>query len=145
MSLISLPPISRSLEDVRYEEDLLEWLKSYRYNDTDFFPHNPELDVALTSHFPKGRYNEGLEAFLWAFRGLLPRTTQRPDVIIFKVRPFSGLRNSLSNTDCYAAPDACTHTHQNPSTLRPSLRRSSTSATIVQSRLLSDGAACGTH
>jgi hypothetical protein len=87
MSLISLPPISRSLEDIRYEEDLLEWLKSYRYNATDFFPHNPELDSALTSHFPKGRYNEGLEAFLCAFRGLLPRTTQRPNVIIFKVRP----------------------------------------------------------
>jgi hypothetical protein len=73
-SLLRLPPIPRSPEDIRYEKDP-EWSNSYRRNARDFFPDSPSLDVALTSDFPQGRYNDGLIAFLCAFRGLLPRVT----------------------------------------------------------------------
>jgi hypothetical protein len=54
--------------DVCYEEDFLDWLKSYR-DDTDSarICQNPGLDAALSSDFPKGRYNNGLMAFLCAF------------------------------------------------------------------------------
>ena len=117
--LVELPPIPRSPEDIRYEDNLLEWLKSYRYNARDYFLNNPALDAALTSDFPQGRYNDGLVTFLCAFRGLLPRPAQRPNVTTFKVCPFSGLRNRPSNTGFYAGPNACTHSHQIPSALRP--------------------------
>jgi hypothetical protein len=85
-SLLRLPPIPRSPEDIRYEKDP-EWSNSYRRNARDFFPDSPSLDAALTSDFPQGRYNDGLIAFLCAFRGLLPRVAQRPKVTIFKYAP----------------------------------------------------------
>ena len=68
LRLIGLSP-----DDVCHEEDFLEWLKSYR-DDTDSarICQNPGLDAALSSDFPKGRYNNGLMAFLCAFQGLLP-------------------------------------------------------------------------
>jgi hypothetical protein len=107
-------------------------LKSYRNNARDFFPIALHWTQPFTSDFPQGRYNDGLTTFLCAFRGLLPRVAQRPNVITFKVRPFSGLRNRLSNTDFYAGPNPCTHSHQIPLALRPSLRRSSAFATVFK-------------
>src|SRR5580658_5281017 len=104
-----------------------------------FFLDSPSLDAALTSDFPQDRYSDGLIGFLCVFQGLLPRVPQRPNMIIFEVCRFSGLRNRLSNTDFYAGPHACTRSHQIPSASRPSLRRPSTFATVVQSQLLSDG------
>ena len=76
-------------DDVCYEEDFLEWLKSYRHTDRARIRKNPQLDLALASHFPEGRYNEGLTTFLSAFRRLLPVPAQRPNVILFRVRTFS--------------------------------------------------------
>jgi hypothetical protein len=77
------PLIALSLEDIRYEEDLLESLQSYRHADKDRFRDNPAMDSALTSDFPQGRYSDGLMAFLSAFRGLFPRYSQRPSTVIF--------------------------------------------------------------
>ena len=36
-SLLRLPPIPRSPEDIRDEKDLLEWLKLYHHDARDFF------------------------------------------------------------------------------------------------------------
>jgi len=83
------PPIWLSSDDICSEEDFLEWLKSYRHTDSARIRKNPQLDLALASHFPEGRYNEGLMTFLLAFRGLLPGLAQRPSVILFKVRTLS--------------------------------------------------------
>ena len=74
------PPIWLSSNDVCSEEDFLKWLMSYRHTDSVRIRKNPELNLALGSKFPEGRYNEGLMVFLSAFRGLLPgtaRSTQR--------------------------------------------------------------------
>jgi hypothetical protein len=80
--------IGLTFDEVCYEEDFLEWLKSsYRPTDRARI-QNPELNAAL-SDFPKGRYYDGLITFLLAFEGLLPRPAQRPNVILFKVRTFS--------------------------------------------------------
>jgi len=76
--------IGLSFNEVCYEEDFLEWLKSYRHTDRDRIRENPELNAALTSDFPKGRYNQGLLTFLLAFHGLLARPIQRSNVIYFK-------------------------------------------------------------
>jgi hypothetical protein len=88
-SPFKLPPIWLSSDDICSEEDFLEWLKSYRHTDRARIRKNPQLDLALASHFPEGRYNEGLTTFLSAFRRLLPVPAQRPNVILFRVRTFS--------------------------------------------------------
>ena len=75
-----------SLEDIRYEEDLLKSLKSYRHTDRDCFRHDPAMDSALSSDFPEGRYSDGLMAFLSTFQGLFARYSQKSStVILFKV------------------------------------------------------------
>jgi hypothetical protein len=84
-SLFKPPLIWLSSDDVCSEEAFLGWLKSYRHPDRARIRENPQLDSALASHFPEGRYNEGLTVFLSAFRGLLPVPAQRPNVILFKV------------------------------------------------------------
>jgi hypothetical protein len=100
------PLIALSLNDIRYEEDLLKSLKSYRHTDRDYFRHDPAIDAAL-SDFPEGRYSDGLMAFLSAFRGLFPRYSQRSStVILFKVRIFSFPIIRLTNIDFYLGPDA---------------------------------------
>src|SRR5271170_3061694 len=115
---MSSPPrrrlIGLSSDDVCYEEDFLEWLKLYRHTDEARICNNPGLDAALSSDFPKGRYNNGLMAFLCAFQGLLPRPAQRSNVILFKVRTFSCPKNKLTNTDFSAEPDALPSSHQIP-------------------------------
>jgi hypothetical protein len=84
------PLITLSPEDIRYEEDLLKSLESYRHTDKDSFRHNPAMDSALSADFPNGQYSDGLMAFLSAFRGLFPRYSQRSTtVILFKVPIFS--------------------------------------------------------
>ena len=105
--------IGLSSDDVCYE-DFLEWLKSYRHTDEARICNNPGLNAALSSDFPKGRYNNGLMAFLCACQGLLPRLAQRSNVILFKVRTFSCPTNKLTNTDFYAEPDALPSSHQIP-------------------------------
>jgi hypothetical protein len=66
----------------------LEWLKSYHHSDRARIRENTPLDSALDSHFPEGRYRDGLTAFLSAFRGLLPVPTQRHNLILFRVCTF---------------------------------------------------------
>ena len=41
--------IGLSSDEVCYEEDFLEWLKSYRHTDKARIRGNPELDAALSS------------------------------------------------------------------------------------------------
>jgi hypothetical protein len=104
-------PIGLSSDEVCHEEDFLEWLEPYRHTDRG---ENPGPDAALSSDFLKGRYSNGLIAFLCAFQGLLPRPAQRPNAILFKVRTFSYLTNGLINIDFYAGPEAFSSSHQIP-------------------------------
>src|SRR3954453_11714518 len=86
----SLRLIGLSSDDLCHEEDFLEWLKSYRHTDRARIRQNPGLKAALSSHFPEGRYSDGLMAFLSTFQGLFARYSQRSStVILFKVRIFS--------------------------------------------------------
>jgi hypothetical protein len=101
------PLIALSLEDIRYEEDLLKSLKSYRHTDKHCFRHDPAMDSAFSSDFPEGRYSDGLMAFLSAFRGLFPRYSQRSStVILFKVHIFLFPIIRLTDIDFYLGPDA---------------------------------------